>query len=400
MSVKLDDYAESFAGAPEEFWIALEASFHEAARVMSPAGLTDYMEGARGLWSLGRGPDPVLAYLENMPAVAREVGEDVIRDCIGAAMKLSSMTSGEVIALMFASLPTAARRLGDPELLRGYLGLVHQLSAKAARGLRPMLGRIDELLSKLTLSGLRAWAMFGAEAYRRDLKNLAAYFALESADSRKMLLKERKGTLFVDSQRKLNFYLRALWGRDFFLRPTAADYEGFRPYLEARVMHLPDAVDDLDDLSGLELYRAMAAHQAAHMMHTRTAISAEQLSPAQMFFIALVEDARVEWGAARDFPGLGMLWRRLLARDHARAPEHPTLEWLERFALLLNDEAARTGHAALGRAGGDVSRRNCRAHRRSDVQLASGDGALSCVRGNPGRAVAAHPECDPHPLSR
>ena len=27
------------------------------------------------------------------------------------------MTSGEVIALLFASLPTAARRLGDPELL-------------------------------------------------------------------------------------------------------------------------------------------------------------------------------------------------------------------------------------------------------------------------------------------
>ncbi len=108
-------------------------------------------------------------------------------------MKLSSMTSGEVITLLFDSLPTASRRLGDAELLRGYLTLIHQLSATAARGLRPMLGHIDELLSKLTLSGLRRWANFGAQAYRRDFNNLTSYFNLESQDSRAVLQKERRG---------------------------------------------------------------------------------------------------------------------------------------------------------------------------------------------------------------
>ena len=94
---------------------------------MSPAGLHDYMEGAKGLCNLGRGHDVVLSFLEEMPAVVQECGEDIIRDCVEAALKLSSMTSGQVIALLFASLPTAARRLGDPELLRGYLALIHQL---------------------------------------------------------------------------------------------------------------------------------------------------------------------------------------------------------------------------------------------------------------------------------
>lgn len=351
MTVNLEDYRDCFAKAPPEVFDTLEATFHEAARVMSPAGLSDYMEGARGLCNLGRGHDVVLSFLENMPAVVREVGEDVIRDCVGAAMKLSSMTSGEVIALLFSSLPVAARRLGDPELVRGYLTLVHQLSAKASRGLRPMLGQTDELLSKLTLSGLRRWANFGAEAYRRDLPNLARYFALQSADSRKMLQKERRGTLFIDTQRKLNFYLRALWGRDFFLRPTAADYEGFRPYLEQHVMHLPDALDDLEGISGLELYRAMVAHQAAHLAYTARAISAEQVSPAQMFFIGLIEDARVEWHAVRHFPGLGKLWGRLLRLEHKGDLEHPTVAALERFAALLNDPQAATGHAGLDALG-------------------------------------------------
>lgn len=351
MTLNLDDYRACFAKAPPELLDTVEPAFHEAARVMSPAGLSDYAEGARGLCSLGRGHDLVLAYLENMPAVVKECGEDVIRDCVGAAMKLNSMTSGEVIALLFSSLPTAARRLGDPELLRGYLALIHQLSAKAARGLRPMLAHIDELLSKLTLSGLRRWANFGADAYRRDLPNLVKYFALESPDARKMLQQERRGTLFIDAQRKLNFYLRALWGRDFFLRPTAADHEGFRPYIEQHVMHLPDALDDIAGIPGFELYRAMVAHQAAHIQYTTAPISAEQLSPAQMFFIGLVEDARVEWCAAQDFPGLGKLWGRLLALDHEGQLEHPSVAALERFARLLNDPGAATGDAQLDALG-------------------------------------------------
>ncbi len=349
MTVNLEDYAACLEKAAPEVADTLEATFHDAARVMSPAGLHDYMEGAKGLCNLGRGHDVVLSFLEEMPAVVQECGEDVIRDCIEAAMKLSSMTSGQVIALLFASLPTAARRLGDLELLRGYLALIHQLSAKAARGLRPMLGNIDQLLSMLTLSGLRRWANFGAEAYRRDLNNLVKYFNLESADSKKMLQKERRGTLFVDTQRKLNFYLRALWGRDFFLRPTAADHEGFKPYCEDQVLHLPDAVDAIGAVSGLEVYRAQSAHLAAHMSYTSSAISSESLSPAQMFLIGLVEDARVEYKAAKEFPGLRKLWGSLLAIGHEGTTEHPTVQLLERFAYALNDATMHVDDTELDR---------------------------------------------------
>lgn len=347
MSINLDDYRECLERTAPELKDTLDATFHEAARVMSPAGLQDYLEGARALCESGRGEDVVVSYLEEMPAVAREVGEDIITDCVTAAMKLSSMTSGSVIALLFGSLPTAALRLGDAELVRSYLALIHRLSAKAPRGLRPMLGVIDELLSKLTLSGLRRWVDFGAEAYRRDLQGQVAYFGLQTEDSRAVLQKERRGTLFVDSQRKLNFYLRALWARDFFLRPTAADHSGFRPFLEARVLHLPDAVDAIGEVSGMELYRAMAAHMAAHLVYTREPISAEQLSPAQMFFVGFAEDARIEYCAIQDFPGLRTLWRRLLSQAPGTPAEHRSVRLLERAALALLDPAARTGDTEL-----------------------------------------------------
>ncbi|MFW2439241.1 MAG: nitric oxide reductase activation protein NorD [Arenicellales bacterium] len=347
MSIKLEDYEESLQDVAPEVRDVLDSTFQEASRVMSPTGLQVYMDGAKSLCNLGRGPGVVISYLQEMPLVAKECGEDVIADCLTAAMKLSSMTSAEVVALLFGSMPTAARNLGDAELFRGYLTLVHQLASTASRGVRPMLNHIDELLSKLTLSGLRRWANFGAQAYRRDFDNLTAYFNLESADSRAVLQKERRGILFIKTQRKLNFYLRALWGRDFFLRPTGADFADFRPFIEHRVLHLPDALDDYGDVAGLEVYRATAAHMASHMVYSTEPISAEGLSPAQMFFIGLIEDARIEYKAISDFPGLKKLWQKLMEVPGEEKIEHPTMPLLEKFSLMLLDEAASCDDAEL-----------------------------------------------------
>ncbi len=348
-SIKLEDYSEFLEQAAPEIKAVLDSTFQEAARIMSPAGLTEYLDGAKALCNLGRGSDLVTTYLEEMPLVVKECGEDIISDCITAAMKVSSMTSGEVITLLFANLPTVAKRLGDAQLVRGYLTLIHQLASTAARGLRPMLSHMDELLSKLTLSGLRRWANFGAQAYRRDFDNLTSYFNLESADSRAMLEKERRGVLFVKVQRKLNFYLRALWGRDFFLRPTGADYTDFRPYVENRILYVPDALDDVEGIAGLEIYRATAAHMASHMIYTSASMSAEQLSPAQMFFVGLLEDARVEYKAAKNFPGLKRLWKSLMQLPYEEAVEHETVPLLENLALQLLDDTVKGSDEVLNK---------------------------------------------------
>ncbi len=347
MSILLDDYREELIQAAPELADTLEATFHEAARVMSPQGLQDYLDGARGMVNLGKGPALVVTWLDEMPIVVRECGEDVIRDVATGILKLASMVSGEVLVLTLQTLPTVARRLGDPDLLRAYIQLLHRLSARAPRGMRPMLAVLDELLSKLTLSGLRRWVDFGADAYRRDLPKQAAYFGLESEDSKAVLQQERKGTLFIDEQRRLNFYLRAFWGRDFFLRPTAADYLGFRPFIEGHAMHLPDAVDDVGEISGHDFYRAMAAHMAAHMVYTLEPINAEALSPAQQYMIGFFEDARVEYCAISDFPGMRNLWRSLMTQPEERRYEHRSMMLLEKVALGLLDASEKTGDAEV-----------------------------------------------------
>lgn len=343
MSVLLGEYREELIQAAPELADTLDGLIHEAARVMSPAGLKDYLDGARALVSLGKGPALLTRYLTEMPLVVKECGEDTVRDVVTATMKLSSMVSGEILTLTIATLPGAARRFGDPELLRGYLQLLHRLAASAPRGMRPMFGALEELLSKLTLSGLRRWVDFGAEAYRRDLPKQADYFGLKSEDARAVLKRERRGTLFVDSQRKLNLHLRALWGRDFFLRPSAADHSGFRPFIEEGALHLPDAVDAAGNVPGIDLYRAMGAHMAAHIAFSDRGLGQDGLNPAQIFMVGLFEDARVEYGAIKRFPGLRGLFSSLMPVSPKGHYEHETMHLLELVARALLDSKAASG---------------------------------------------------------
>ncbi|MCP3688754.1 MAG: VWA domain-containing protein [Gammaproteobacteria bacterium] len=337
---QLLEYAACLGDHEHQHLEVLQSSYREATRVMSANGLNNYLEGMRAMCALGKNQDMVLTYVEEMPGVAKEVGEDIIADIVTAMMHLSSHTSGSVITLVLAKMPLVARRLGDADVIRGYLKLLHILAGKAPRGLRPMMENMDELLSKLTLGGLRRWALWGAQAHARDLDGQMAYFALQTESARSVLQKERRGTLFVDNQRRLNFYLRALWGRAFFMRPTSGDYEnreGVRPYIENYQIHLPDAYDNVHDISGMEVFRAAAAHAAAHLVYTTKTISGEGLCAVQMQCVSLFEDARIEYLAIQEFPGLQQLWSSLFKKTTIEGL-HETVQLMTQLSIALLDE--------------------------------------------------------------
>lgn len=347
MAINLDDYAELLESLSDHSRAALEANWHEATKVFSPRGLDNYLKGTSAIRGLGRGDSLVETWITEAPQVTKEVGEDVVAELATACLTLASKTSGAVIELLLATAPTAANRLGDPQLFVNYLQFVNTLVAQAPRGVRPMLDNLKTLLGNLTLGGLRRWALWGAHAHRTNYDEQVRYFSLTSSESLAVLQKERKGTLLVDVQRRINMYLRALWGRDFFMRPTSGDFEsreGYRPYIEDYLLHLPDAFDDFtphgeQPIAGLQLYRAAAAHCAAHMVETLEPISAEALTPLQMAVISVIEDARVEALSIRRFPGLRDLW----CAFHLATPEDSASvgDYLNRLARALLDETYR-----------------------------------------------------------
>ena len=338
MPLSLENHAELLGELGTNASEVLQSSWYEAARVFSPQGLENYVQGARALKNLGRGSELVITFIQSAPSIAKEIGEDSVVDLLDTVMALASKTSGSVLEVIVATSPTAAKRLGDAALFGAYLQLINTLLNQVPRGLRPMLENLEALLGQLTLGGLRRWATWGAHAHKTNFEEQVNYFSLKSKESLAMLQKERKGTLFVDVQRRINMYLRALWARDFFMRPTSGDYEtreGYRPYIEDYFMHLPDAFDDVDGVPGLEIYRATAAHCAAHLVYTREPISAEALNPLQMAVISVIEDARVETLAIRAFPGLKQLWAKL---HTAQAGQTSTVgNYLNRLARALLD---------------------------------------------------------------
>ena len=328
----------------------LEQHGAEASKVFSARGLDNYVKGAVALQGLGRGAGLVHVWIAAAPQVAREVGEDAVSELATTALALASRTSGAVIERVLATAPTAARRLADAALFLQYLQFLNTLVAQAPRGLRPMLGQLDVLLGQLTLGGLRRWATWGAQAHRTQFEEQIRYFGLESRESLAMLQQERKGTLLVDVQRRILMYLRALWGRDFYLRPSAGDFdtrEGYQPFIEDYFIHLPDAYDAFAGPAGTveatELYRAAAAHAAAHVVYTQEPVSAQALSPWQRAVAEVLEDARVEALAMARFPGLQALWASLhVATPTAVAPTAG--DCLNRLARALLDPSYHDLH--------------------------------------------------------
>lgn len=373
MAIHLEEYQEILGDLPSESQEVLRASWNEAARVFSARGLDNYIKGAIALHSLGRGEEIVVTYIQQMPEVARAIGEDVLTDIVNFLMTMASKTSGQVLALIAGTAPLAAERLGDEELFRKYLNVLSIMLAQAPRGLRPMLENLDRLLTQLTLGGLRRWVMWGAHAYKADFDGQVRYFSLESPDALSVLQQERKGTLFVDVQRRLNIYLRAMWGRDFFLRPTSGDYEvreGLKPYIERFVVYIADAFDDYRPFGnetppelvvpGAEIYRAAANHCAAHLVFTQHPLSMQMLNTTQIAIIEAIEDARVETLAIRQFPNMRDLW--LALQPPADYGEPQTVgDLLNRLARALLEEDSADPHPwvqegiALFRAEPDLS---------------------------------------------
>ena len=353
MAIHLEEYRDLCKDLPGQAHDLLRATWSEAARAFSTRGLDNYLQGALALHHLGRGEQLVVSYLQAMPELARAVGEDMLPELVNSLLAMASKTSGAVLALVVSSAPQAAQRLGDEELFRQYLGVLSLMLAQVPRGVRPMLEHLEPLLSQLTLGGLRRWVQWGAQAYRNDFEGQQRYFSLASVDALSVLQQQRKGTLFVAVQRRLTIYLRAIWGRDVYMRPTSGDYEdreGLRPWIDGFVVHVADAYDDWlpphppgaqqPAVSGLELYRAALNHCTAHLVHTRRALPLQQLSPLQVALVGLVEDARVEALAIAGFPNMRQAWLALHPRS-AFAPPRRVGELLERLArALLEDDPA------------------------------------------------------------
>ena len=303
----------------------------EAVASLSPQGIKDYLEGASLICMIGRGFEPVLVYLEEMPAVAANLGEATLLMVSQAVWKISRTPNGMAIPSFLQTIAEAARRLGSEESLRQYIDLVLDMMERTAGSIHgfhatqpspgavSMFEQMPFLLRQLSLVGLKKWVDYGVLNYNNHPERQKDYFSLQSADSRAVLQRERYGTLFMDNERKLDMYMRALWKDHAQLVPYSEAFDELRkpkPYFDDLGMRIPDVLNDKCGISGIDRYRALLAHMAAHRRWS-SRIIADNYSPFQRVAAEHFEDCRVDHLAMQEYPGL----RRLFLALHPRPAE-------------------------------------------------------------------------------
>ncbi len=297
--------------------------FADASSIMSEEGLELWLDCAQAMCKLGRGTELVLIVLEEGPELVRLIDPALFAQVTKTAKFLSDNACGKAVNPFLATLVAIARRLGSHELMTQWFELVVKMADQQSKGSEINISRQDgliallqqtpSLLAQISLGGLANWIEHGLASYKNQNHRLADYFSLQTADAHAVLQRERHGTLYMDFERQINMFLRAFFELEEEFHPYSLAFDIARkptPHLDRKGFHVPDVHDDLEGVSGIDRYRAMVAHLAAHRLWSKPYL-ADNYSPFQHIAIECFEDARVEHLAMQRYPGLRPLWQKL-----------------------------------------------------------------------------------------
>jgi hypothetical protein len=348
----------------QDYWAALDCGFvsvaevfeecaYEALTSFSQAQMQAYVEAARFLGKMGRGPEPMLAFLEEWPSIAHAVGADILPAVMDFVRTMQKSPNSAAITPFLQTLAAAARRLQSQEQLRFYIDIAAELMARttgsihgrhatfASPGLPGLFRQAPRLLDLLALAGLKNWVDYGIRNYAKHPDRQAEYFDLQTADSRAVLQRERRGTLFADVERRLDLTLRALWQDSDQLVPYSTAFHELRqpiPYYDKLGMRVPDVFEDIDSpagmIGGLDRYRVVLAHMVGHRRWSEAQV-ADNWSPFQRMAVEFFEDARIDVLLMREYPGLARLFLGLHPKPAEGACDPETESCLRhRLAML------------------------------------------------------------------
>ena len=344
----------------------------EALSTLSDDGINAYLDSAGFLCRMGRGVEPVLTFLEKWPSVAVSLGEAALPEVMTFVRTLGKSPNSAAIVPFLQSLAAVARRLHSREQMHDYLNLALDFMTRTtgsihgihqtfpSPGLPEFFKQAPALLSLVSLHGLKNWVDYGIHNYGDHPERQQDYFSWQSADSRAVLQRERHGTLLVDVERKLDLYLRGLWRDSDHFVPYSLGFDELRkpiPYYDKLGIRLPDVYDDFifpspprgaggeggRVISGIDRYRAVLAHIAAHKRWT-VATFADNLSPFQRMAVELFEDSRVECLAVREYPGLRCIFTALHPQPAEDACDPATKSAIRHRLAMLSRAILDPGH--------------------------------------------------------
>ena len=258
----------------------LENAAVAAGRRAGEAG--DWVDGANALLHANAGETALLAFLR---AVDDGGG-------FGAAGTALADICRETSATVALTAIEAWQRVGRPR----WWATLTRLAREAPESFALVLNHAGTALATSGEAGFADFVAVGLKAAGADAARRRRFFALEDPLARRALSRGENDR-FAANERRLAAFVTALLGRVPFLRPFPAP-PGRPPARRVSIAEgvilfpdsFPGAPADLID----RLYRAAAAHAAAHRMFGASRWKLGSLKPLQVSLIGLMEDARVE----------------------------------------------------------------------------------------------------------
>jgi nitric oxide reductase NorD protein len=142
---------------------------------------------------MGRGPEPVLTFLQEWPLIAQTVGEDALSAVMTTVRLINKSPNGKAIAPFLQTLAAVARRLPTQTQLQHYMdlcllmqdrtsGSIHGIhKTYASPSLAVFFEQAPLLLGVLSLQGLSNWVQYGIRNYSHHPEQQREFFSLHPA---------------------------------------------------------------------------------------------------------------------------------------------------------------------------------------------------------------------------
>ena len=300
--------------------------------------LARWLRATRKLEQAGYGQSVVRRYTRHSVAIAELISPLTainLADVVSTVAIKSGLASAEAFPRVAEA---AAARLKEDQLFISWVGIIARFASLAPESMPAFLERMDHLLAHLSVTRLEAWMFAGLRVGGGDAVRRQRFFSFNDPEAERWLQREAGEVIFADVESRLKYYLVALWGFRNPMRepPVNARVQARRrSSFDRGVIRMPTSYPGYRDVQAEDLYRAAVAHVGAHMAFSGGLFELASLKPIQVALISLIEDARVEHLAIRQFPGLKRLWMRFHIAQATGVLTAPSL--LARLARALID---------------------------------------------------------------
>jgi len=282
-------------------------------RVFFNNNLDRWITGLEKIIECKIGNNSLMNYAIGSVKVANSVGFDLAELCIHH-FTLIAKKGGPVVANQFLiAMGKAAECISDQIGFKIWLKTIEELVNLNFNTImiEAVLRQTDKMLAILNPIEFRSWALNGIKLKQVNQSEFETYFINPEIDTLKNFLEPIQGATFNELGRNLHSYLIALWN----IYPVISQYQlnheangTRRSSFDRMMVSVPRSYLGITGNDAILNYQAAIAHIGAHYRFSPLPLPIGELKPIQLILIGIMEDARVEQLAIREFPGLKRLW--------------------------------------------------------------------------------------------